>query len=570
MFSPRPAVFVAAACGSLFLSGCSGAEGNPPVGSTEQAIVVCAKGATVEGVDVSEWQGGSIDWNAVKASGRAFGIARVSYGTGHLDPTFAGNWDRMKAAGMVRGAYQWFRPAQDPVAQADIVVAAVGKLGPSDLPVTADVEETQGESGATITAQLHQWADRIEAGTGKKPIIYSGKYFWNDNVGSGDFAGNPLWIPAYGPTCPDLPSAWSDWKFFQYSDAGSVPGISGGVDSDKFNGSLAELLAFAGESLNTPPRGWLDAVSCDRIGGWAQDPDTAGSPIDVHLYFDGPAGDPKAIGRAVHANVHRDDLCGAIGSCEHGFEMSPPPLSLFDGAPHEVHAYAIDSSGKGPNSELSGSPKTLTCARPSLPLAPPNGVRRWIPSPAVLAAWKLDPFMDMVTYDQATIDALPKGRDLPSAPLLISTDDAALGVMIVDDSYHRHVQDPASMDAWRFAWGDIKKWSAADLSKLTASVAWRERPFLAKGSGPEVYLIDDRTEAAPTTPSADGDAGVGANGEAGVAPGAANDAPAADADVGASASCAVSHAKPTFAMSPLVGAAIALVLHRRRRRVKTA
>ncbi|MGZ3450285.1 MAG: glycoside hydrolase family 25 protein [Polyangiales bacterium] len=544
------------------LAGCVGDSSEPPLGSSEQEVVVCAKGATVEGVDVSVWQGSSIDWKSVKASGREFGIARVSYGTGTIDSTFPGNWSGMKSAGMIRGAYQWFRPAQDPVAQADIVISHVGMLGAGDLPVTADVEETQGVSGATIAAQLHKWADRIEKGTGKKPIIYSGKYFWNDNVGSGDFAGNPLWIPAYGPTCPDLPNPWSNWRFFQYSDKGSVPGIPGGVDSDKFNGTLAELQAFAGESLNQPPNGWLDEVSCDHVRGWAQDPDAKGAAIDVHLYFDGVAGDPKATGRPVHANQNRPDLCGPLGSCDHGYDQSPP-LSLFDGKPHDVHAYAIDSGGKGPNPELQGSPKTLTCARPALPIAAPNGVRRWVTSPAVLAAWKLDPFMDMVTYDQATIDGIPKGRDLPSAPVLISTDDAALGVMLVDDQYHRHVQNPASMDAWRFDFGAVKKTTAADFAKLTESVAWRQRPFLAKGDGPEVYVIDDRTEPLPTAPGP-GDEDAGPNDSDAGTPAA--DTPAAQADVAASASCTTSGA--SSAASGTLVFAVALAWSARRRRTR--
>jgi GH25 family lysozyme M1 (1,4-beta-N-acetylmuramidase) len=560
----RHSIFPALFSGSMLLAGCVGDSSDSPLGRAEEPVVVCAKGATVEGVDVSEWQGGSIDWNAVKSSGRAFGIARVSYGTGHIDATFPGNWSGMKSAGLVRGAYQWFRPAQDPIAQADIVVARVGKLGPGDLPVTADVEETQGVSGATIAAQLHAWVDRIEAGTGKKPIIYSGKYFWNDNVGSGDFVGLPLWIPAYGPTCPDLPNPWSDWRFFQYSDKGSVPGIPGGVDSDKFNGNLAELMAFAGESLNAPPQGWLDEVSCDRIGGWAQDPDTKTTAIDVHLYFDGPAGDPKATARASHANVNRPDLCTAIGSCEHGYEMAPP-LSLFDGKPHEVHAYAIDSSGKGPNPELEGSPKTLTCARPKLP----EGVRRWVPNPTVLAAWKLDPFMDMVTFDQATIDAIDKGRDVPDAPALISTDDPALGVMLVDGNYHRHVQDPASMDAWRFSFADVKKASAADFAKLAESLPWRERPFLAKGDGPEVYLLDDRTEAKPATPAPPPSGDDAGTNDAGPVT-SANDSPPAEANAESAGSCSAAHARSSASRDPAGGALlfglVALLTRRRRTR----
>ena len=34
-----------------------------------------------------------------------------------------------------------------------------------------------------------------------------------------------------------IPAAWSYYTFWQHSDTGSVPGVSGDVDLDYFNGS---------------------------------------------------------------------------------------------------------------------------------------------------------------------------------------------------------------------------------------------------------------------------------------------------------------------------------------------
>src|SRR5438093_11822267 len=86
---------------------------------------------TLQGIDISHFNG-AIDWGAVRRSGRAFAVAAIGDGL-YQDPTFAGHWAAIKAAGLTRGAYQFFRAAVDPVVQADIVVAAVGKLGPGDL-----------------------------------------------------------------------------------------------------------------------------------------------------------------------------------------------------------------------------------------------------------------------------------------------------------------------------------------------------------------------------------------------------------------------------------------------------
>ena len=244
---------------------CSGAGPDGGLGTAEEAVVVCAKGPVVYGVDVSSWQG-SIDWKAVKSSGKDFAFARVSDGS-YIDKDFPGNWTGMKGAGLLRGVYQYFEPGEDPGMQADILVSRVGKLGDGDLPAVLDVEATGGQSPATITAHIHTWMDKVTAGTGKKPMIYTGKYFWNDNVKSADFSSYGLWIAAYGPTCPDLPTAWSDWKFFQYTDKASVSGISGGVDGDKFNGSLADLQALASVKPVTPAWGgkWVSQSYPDTM-----------------------------------------------------------------------------------------------------------------------------------------------------------------------------------------------------------------------------------------------------------------------------------------------------------------
>jgi lysozyme len=228
---------------------CTAATGSRPgddgAGQYDTESTRCAAGPTVEGVDVSYYEG-HVDFAKVKASGRGFVIARISDGSFH-DPDFATDWAAIQAAGLIRGAYQFFRPNEDPTMQANIVVAAVGMLGPGDLPVTADMEVTGSESASAIASRLNTWFDIVKAGTGKTPMVYTGKYFWRDDVGSNaTFSSSALWIAQYGPTCPDIPSPWTNWKFFQYSDKGSVPGITGGVDVDKFNGSMADLVAFAG------------------------------------------------------------------------------------------------------------------------------------------------------------------------------------------------------------------------------------------------------------------------------------------------------------------------------------
>ena len=238
--------FAALALATITAAGCTGPRQieTEDVGEAEQAQVVCPDGEIVEGIDVSVWQA-NVDWDAVAAAGIKFAIARASYGTSK-DTYFDQNWSGMKSAGLLRGAYQYWLPAKDPVAQAQAMLDIMGPMEAGDLPPVVDVEQTDGLGAAEIASRLKTWIDHVEAAIGRKPIIYSGKYFWQDNVKSTAFVDYPLWIPNYSLDCPDLPNGyWSDWQFFQYTSTGSVSGVSGNVDRNQWNGSLDDLLAFA-------------------------------------------------------------------------------------------------------------------------------------------------------------------------------------------------------------------------------------------------------------------------------------------------------------------------------------
>ncbi len=215
-----------------------------------RAAVVCPGPSSEWGIDVSEFQG-NINWNSVKAAGKSFAIIRVSDGTGHLDPFFAQNWQGAKAAGLIRGVYQFFEPGEDPVAQANLLLQHMGQIGEGDLPPMIDVEVTGGQSPATINSHIHKWIDTIQAATGRKPLIYTGAWFWNPDVQSGDFVSYPLVDSYYcNNCCPDIAAPWKTWTMWQYSSTGAVGGIGGHVDLDRFDGTLADLQDLAGSSVD--------------------------------------------------------------------------------------------------------------------------------------------------------------------------------------------------------------------------------------------------------------------------------------------------------------------------------
>ena len=54
------------------------------------------------------------------------------------------------------------------------------------------------------------------------------------HLSTGRFRRDPLWLAAFGGTLPTVPSPWPHWTFWQYNNAGSLPGI-GQTDLDYYS-----------------------------------------------------------------------------------------------------------------------------------------------------------------------------------------------------------------------------------------------------------------------------------------------------------------------------------------------
>jgi lysozyme len=199
----------------------------------------CHTGVTTPGIDVSYYQD-VIDWPRVRRAGIRFAFIRLSDGAALRDPQFATNWAEARRAGVVRGAYQFFRPDQDVIAQADLMIAAMRGRRRDDLPPTLDVEVDAGLPAAEVAARARLWIDRVRAQLGVEPIVYTGGDLWRGG-GAAPLATQPLWIAHYTQGCPSVPAPWLRWTFWQTTNAGAVPGILGPVDLDLFAGELSDL-----------------------------------------------------------------------------------------------------------------------------------------------------------------------------------------------------------------------------------------------------------------------------------------------------------------------------------------
>lgn len=218
------------------------------------------------GIDVS-WHRGDVRWPEVKASGIDFAFVKATEGISFLDSRFFRNWGEMRRAGILRGAYHFFRPALDPAQQAAHFLNTVGEIMYAfDLPPVLDVENSPSFVRQEFMQfplenrqqRVLKWLQIVEQNTGRTPIIYTNPDTWQTSLGnSSKFSRFPLWIANYNVAAPFVPGMnWGGrgWTFWQFTDRALVPGVNQGLpptDQNRFRGNRNQLLEFMG--IANPP-----------------------------------------------------------------------------------------------------------------------------------------------------------------------------------------------------------------------------------------------------------------------------------------------------------------------------
>ena len=219
------------------------------------------------GVDVSRWQG-EIDWRKVAAAGYRFAVLRATVGNYYTDPRFYVNWEAARDAGLLVSMYHVVAPERPADSQIDRFFHVLGGRF-ADFPLVLDVELSRDVGPEAITACVAECSERIEREQGRKPIIYTARWFWDNNVlESEDLSSHHLWVASYGVESPTLPAAWDTWLFWQHADHGRVPGIGAAADLNWFNGSYEDLLAYVSvepEEDEIPLAGLRARVTSERL-----------------------------------------------------------------------------------------------------------------------------------------------------------------------------------------------------------------------------------------------------------------------------------------------------------------
>jgi len=201
---------------------------------------------TLPGVDVSH-NNGTVDWSQVRASGTKFVYAKVTQGTTFLDSQYATNKQQVEALGMAFGAYHFASPdktAGDAVAEADWFVTNAQLTGKNLLPVL-DLEDNGGLGIKKLKQWTKAWLAEVQVKLGVKAVIYTNTGFWKASMGNTTwFAANgyKLWIAHWTanpqPTLPASNWGGKSWTLWQYTDSGTVDGITGSADQDRYNGTV--------------------------------------------------------------------------------------------------------------------------------------------------------------------------------------------------------------------------------------------------------------------------------------------------------------------------------------------
>ena len=184
-------------------------------------------------IDVSKWQGNSIDWAKVKAAGIEGAMLRAGYGkhASQKDPTFERNYAECKRLGIPVGTY-WYSYAANTAeaqqeAQAFLQVIAGKQF---ELPVAYDIEYEPcilAQSNAQRTQLVKTFLGQVEQ-AGYYGMLYASTDFIANKLNYKELTRYDVWAAQYGPQCT-CPMPYGIW---QHSSTGKVDGVAGDVDLD--------------------------------------------------------------------------------------------------------------------------------------------------------------------------------------------------------------------------------------------------------------------------------------------------------------------------------------------------
>lgn len=193
------------------------------------------------GIDVSKYQG-EINWDLVKGSGVEFVIIRMGYrgyGNGQLvvDEMFHENISAALNAGLGVGVYIFSQAIseEEAIEEAEFVVQNIRDYEIT-YPVVFDTEEIKYDDARTDDLSIDKLTDITIAfceklkQLGHEPYIYANGKWLTTKLNLELLTEYNLWYADY----QERPLYPYEFKMWQYSEKGTIPGIKGPVDLNIF------------------------------------------------------------------------------------------------------------------------------------------------------------------------------------------------------------------------------------------------------------------------------------------------------------------------------------------------
>lgn len=220
------------------------------VATGEDVTILTANGSEVyDGIDVSHWQG-DINWDALKKSGEVdFVIIRCGHGVSNScnDRKWTRNVAACERLGIPYGVYFYSEATTlEEVDQEAAYTLKMLKGHKPQLPVFYDMEDYRmaGLSKEEIDAQIHRYCKQI-MNAGYKTGIYANLNWFRNRIGTSKNDPNYfIWVAQYPKdlSVTTQTSYTGRYNAWQYSSKGSVTGISGNVDMNKWYGKLTAIV----------------------------------------------------------------------------------------------------------------------------------------------------------------------------------------------------------------------------------------------------------------------------------------------------------------------------------------
>lgn len=199
-------------------------------------------GYEIHGIDISHYQG-DIDWDdlrnaMIEGCPLRFIVIKATEGSSQVDEKFNDNFYMAREYGYIRGAYHFWSNKSTAREQAYFFLNKV-RLEEGDLPPVLDVEhKPKDRSAEDFQRDILTWLHIVEDKYHVKPIIYTYYKFKEKYLNAPVFDDYPYWIAHY---YVDKVEYKGEWKFWQHTDVGRLPGIKGYVDFNIYNGSYYDL-----------------------------------------------------------------------------------------------------------------------------------------------------------------------------------------------------------------------------------------------------------------------------------------------------------------------------------------